>query len=215
VKIQTTFHLNSMSDSHINIGQYIRQFPILFPGLQGESPWAITADLQDILTKQIKSLSSDYIINGEIAIHKTARIEEHVILKGPIIISQGCFIGAHAYLRNGVFLGDQGMIGPGCEVKASIIMPQSALAHFNFVGDTILGSMVNMEAGSVIANHLNEREDKTIYVLINGEKISIQATKFGALVGDKTKIGANAVLSPGTILAPNTAVPRLGLVEQC
>ncbi|MDH4298417.1 MAG: LpxA family transferase, partial [Cyclobacteriaceae bacterium] len=100
-------------------------------------------------------------------------------------------------------------------VKASIIMPQSALAHFNFVGDTILGSMVNMEAGSVIANHLNEREDKTIYVLINGEKISIQATKFGALVGDKTKIGANAVLSPGTILAPNTAVPRLGLVEQC
>jgi UDP-N-acetylglucosamine diphosphorylase / glucose-1-phosphate thymidylyltransferase / UDP-N-acetylgalactosamine diphosphorylase / glucosamine-1-phosphate N-acetyltransferase / galactosamine-1-phosphate N-acetyltransferase len=136
-------------------------------------------------------------------------------LKGPIIISNGCFIGAHAYLRGGVYLGDKSVIGPGCEVKSSLIMSGSALAHFNFVGDSLVGSYVNMEAGSIIANHYNERLDKTIFVMLDKKKIETSATKFGALVGDHTKIGANAVLSPGTILKPQSIVKRLELIEQC
>lgn len=38
--------------------------------------------------------------------------------------------------------------------------------------------------------------------------------KFGSLVGDECRIGANAVLSPGTLLTPKTVVRRLELVEQ-
>ncbi|MBO5563850.1 MAG: hypothetical protein J5939_09090 [Bacteroidales bacterium] len=38
--------------------------------------------------------------------------------------------------------------------------------------------------------------------------------KFGSLVGDGCRIGANAVLSPGTILPPKTIVKRLQLIEQ-
>lgn len=204
-----------MNDNMISLAPYIEQFPILFPELQKELPWDIPSNIERILIKKIKTLSADYTIKGETAIHKTARIEEHVILKGPIIISEGCFVGAHAYLRGGVFLGKQGVIGPGCEVKSSFILHHSALAHFNFVGDSLLGSMVNLEAGSIIANHFNERSDKTIYVLINGKKTPIEVTKFGAMVGDQTKIGANAVLSPGTILEPKSVVKRLELVEQC
>ena len=49
----------------------------------------------------------------------------------------------------------------------------------------------------------------------NGKPSPIDSIKFGALIGDGTRIGANAVLSPGTILAPNSIVKRLELVEQC
>ena len=94
-------------------------------------------------------------------------------------------------------------------------MSGSALAHFNFVGDSLIGSYVNMEAGSIIANHYNERLDKTIYVMLNKKKMKIEVTKFGALVGDHSKIGANAVLSPGTILLPESVIKRLELIEQC
>jgi acetyltransferase-like isoleucine patch superfamily enzyme len=38
--------------------------------------------------------------------------------------------------------------------------------------------------------------------------------KFGSLVGDNCKIGANAVLSPGKILIPGIVVKRLELIEQ-
>ncbi len=202
-----------MNDNMIDISQYIQRFPVVFNTYKG-MPWDIPAVIENMLREKIKSLPSAFTIKGETAIHQSARIEEHVIMKGPIIIGAGCFIGSHAYIRGGVFVDDQAVIGPGCEVKSSILFMKSALAHFNFVGDSVVGESVNMEAGSVIANHFNERTDKTIYVTINGKKSALPVIKFGALVGDHTKIGANAVLSPGTVLAKNSIVKRLELVDQ-
>jgi acetyltransferase-like isoleucine patch superfamily enzyme len=141
----------------------------------------------------------------DVFIHPSSVVEEGAILKGPIYVGPNCFIGAHAYLRGGVYLMGNNSIGPGCELKACIIFPNTNLAHFNFVGNSILGSNINMEAGSIIANHFNERTNKDIFPGV---------TKFGALVGDGCKIGANAVLSPGTILAKNTVVARQELVNQ-
>lgn len=210
-----TFPLNFMNDNTIQLVQYLEQFPMLFPELKKEVPWNIPSRLEGFLRDMIKGLSADFRVNGEVAIHKTAKIEDYVTLKGPMIISAGSFVGAHAYLRGGVFLGENSVIGPGCEVKSSIIMRKSALAHFNFVGDSLIGSEVNFEAGSIIANHFNERSDKTIYALINGKKTPVGVSKFGAIVGDQSKVGANAVLSPGTVLLPQSVVYRLALVEQC
>ena len=198
----------------IHYPSYAKNFIATFPQLEKDHPWNVVASIIPLLQQTIRTLKSEYRVINDVAIHKSANIEEHVTLKGPIIISAGCFVGAHAYLRGGVFLGEKSIVGPGCEIKSSLIMSSSALAHFNFVGDSLLGSYVNMEAGSIIANHYNERLDKTIHVWINNEKVQINSTKFGALVGDHSKIGANAVLSPGTILSPNSIVKRLELVEQ-
>ena len=198
----------------LSLNDYISEWNDVFPSLQA-LPWSVTSEASSIVNTLINSLDGDYFINGGIAIHKNAVIEEGVILKGPVVISSGCFVGAHAYLRGGVFLGEGVSVGPGCEIKSSYILSNSALAHFNFVGDSILGSHINMEAGAVIANHYNERSDKTINVLIDDIQVSTGVPKFGALVGDYAKIGANAVLSPGTILRVNSIIGRLTLVEQC
>jgi bifunctional N-acetylglucosamine-1-phosphate-uridyltransferase/glucosamine-1-phosphate-acetyltransferase GlmU-like protein len=104
---------------------------------------------------------------NNIAIHKTAVIETGVTLKPPMIIEKNCFVGANSYLRNGVFLMDNVRIRTGCEIKTSIICSGSAIAHFNFIGDSMIGGRVNFEAGSITANHYNEREDKTITVVHN------------------------------------------------
>jgi UDP-N-acetylglucosamine diphosphorylase / glucose-1-phosphate thymidylyltransferase / UDP-N-acetylgalactosamine diphosphorylase / glucosamine-1-phosphate N-acetyltransferase / galactosamine-1-phosphate N-acetyltransferase len=199
----------------IQYSTYLKNFLTTFPELEKELPWSVVAAIQNTILQKIKSLSPDFKIKQDVAIHKKAQIEENVTLKGPIIVSNGCFIGAHAYLRAGVYLGEKSIVGPGCEVKSSLILSGSTLAHFNFVGNSLIGSYVNMEAGSIIANHYNERIDKTIYVMLNKKKIQINVTKFGALIGDHSKIGANAVLSPGTILLPESIVKRLELVEQC
>ncbi|WP_199724291.1 DapH/DapD/GlmU-related protein [Taibaiella sp. KBW10] len=182
--------------------------------LQGKQAWEWLADLNRYIETAIQRLDEGYTIQDSIAIHKTAVIEEHVILKSPIIIGPGVFIGAHSYLRNGVWLLDGVKIGPGCEIKSSIIFNNSALAHFNFVGDSLIGHRVNMEAGAVIANHYNEREDKAISVVHQSEIIATGCTKFGAVVGDDSRVGANAVLSPGTLLVPKSIVRRLELIEQ-
>lgn len=177
-------------------------------------PWSITRNMDAIISEKIKSCGDDFTVTDNIAIHNSAKVEAGAVLKGPIWISENCFIAAHAYLRAGVFLDRNVTIGPGCEVKSSIILERSTLAHFNFVGDSIIGSNVNFEAGAIIANHHNDRENKEIFVAVDNVPYATGSQKFGALVGDFSKIGANAVLSPGTILPRHTIIARLALVKQ-
>lgn len=198
----------------IKISSYIRQFNTVFDVAEKEAPWNLTTNISRILIDKIGTLGPDYKIFNDVAIHKTVTIDSYAILKGPAIISPGCFIGAHSCLRGGVFLDEKVSIGPACEVKTSFIFGNSSLGHFNFVGDSLIGAFVNLEAGAVIANHYNERLDKAIRVVVNGKSYDTVVEKFGALVGDHCKIGANAVLSPGTLLPANSIVKRLELVDQ-
>ena len=190
---------------------YITRFQDYF---DDDLPWLIIQNLESIIFEKIKLLSDDFEINNGIAIHKTAIVEKNAILKAPLIIEENCFVAANACLRNGVFLSKNVKIGMGVEIKSSIISNNSAVAHFNFIGDSIIGENVNFEAGSITANHFNEREYKEIFVKIDDNIINTKVVKFGSLVGDFSKIGANAVLSPGTILKKNSVVKRLELIEQ-
>ena len=197
-----------------DVTSFIDGFDQVFKTWRKLPPWKITGSLSTIIADLLVTLDAEYIIKNGIAIHKTAVVEDRAILKPPIIIGKGCFVGANAYLRNGVFLGEGSSLGPSCEVKTSIIFQHTEIAHLNFVGDSIIGSYCNLEAGSITANYFNERDDKTIYVLMDAEKIKTDVQKFGSLIGDRCKIGANAVLSPGTVLVPRSVVKRLELVEQ-
>jgi len=198
----------------ILIDDFISGFSSLFTDQQSWQPWEVTECLKEIIRIRLLLLGDDYEISDEVAIHKTAVVEAGVALKSPAIIGPDCVVGAHAYFREGVFLDHSVKIGPGCEIKNSIIFSGTAIAHFNYVGNSIIGRNVNFEAGSIAANHYNERVDKRISVLYRGELIDTGVNKFGSLIGDNSRIGANAVLSPGTILEKNSIVKRLELVEQ-
>lgn len=187
--------------------------PTEFP-LTDEMPWSIIAHLGETISQMQKELSEDFKVKDGVAIHKDAVIGHNVTIKAPAIISANCFVGSNSYLRGGVFLAPGAKVGISCEIKTSVILEGSAVAHFNFVGDTIVGQEVNIEAGAILANHYNEREDDTVFVHIGNMRISTGLHKFGSLVGDGCRIGANAVLSPGTLLKPHTIVKRLELIAQ-
>jgi bifunctional N-acetylglucosamine-1-phosphate-uridyltransferase/glucosamine-1-phosphate-acetyltransferase GlmU-like protein len=178
------------------------------------SPWEIVSRLPEILNALLPGLGEEFAIHDGIAVHRSAKIEGSAIMKPPVIIGENCFVGAHACLRGGVFLGKGTSIGHACEIKTTVFMEKSAAAHFNFIGDSLIGSRVNFEAGAIVANHFNERADKRIRLRQEGNLVETGVVKFGALVGDGCRIGANAVLSPGTVLARNTIVKRLELVQQ-
>ncbi|WP_131423373.1 DapH/DapD/GlmU-related protein [Flavobacterium aquidurense] len=198
----------------MHIDHFIEDFSATFNNLPQSEPWNITNDLKTIIEKMILNLGDDYTIQDNIAIHKSATIENNVTIKSPAIIGKNCYIGANAYFREGVYLDHSVKIGPGCEIKNSIICSNTAIAHFNYIGNSIIGRNINFEAGSIAANHYNERANKKISVLYNSEIIETNSDKFGSLVGDNSRIGANAVLSPGTILTKNSIVKRLELIEQ-
>ena len=176
------------------------------------APWAnlapeeLTAQSASIVEQLLATLPpGEYRIASGIAIHVTAAVERGATLKPPLVLSGGVFVAAGAYLRGGCWLGEGCCVGPSSELKSSFLFAGSVLAHFNFVGNSILGSRVNLEAGSVVCNFRNEH---------HAAGSPTAAVKFGALVGDGSRIGANAVLAPGTVLGPNSVVGRLQLVDQ-
>lgn len=177
-------------------------------------PWEITSDAAVLIREALTNLGKGYGVADDIAIHHSARIEAGAIIKPPAIIGPKSFIASHCYLRGGVFLGASCSVGPGCELKSTFVFSGSAIAHFNYVGDSIVGSHCNVEAGAVVANSRNEFNNKEIRIKWGNEIIETGSLKFGALIGDDCRIGANAVLAPGTVLEPDTVIPRLALVDQ-
>lgn len=195
----------------IFIRDFIKAFPLA--GKESYAPWDLTRDLPALLQEIIRKLGEDFTVSNGIAIHRTATIENGVTLKPPVIVCANSFVGANAYFRGGVYLDKSVTIGPACEIKTSIICAGSSVAHFNFIGDSIIGGNVNFEAGSLTANHHNDREEKEIIIHHDATGIRTGVSKFGSLIGDNSRIGANAVLSPGTVLSANTVVGRLQLVD--
>nr|WP_236017711.1 LpxA family transferase [Methylobacterium ajmalii] len=196
----------------------VRHIPALpasaLADLAAEPPWALTGAADDIVRRLLAGLGADFSVADEVAVHASTRIEPGAVLKGPLVVGPRCFIGHGATLRGGVWLEEACTIGPGSELKASFLFAGTALAHFNFVGESVIGRAVNLEAGAVIANHRNEWPGATVAFRYDGRLIETGRAKFGALVGDGARLGANAVVAPGAILAPGTVVPRLGLVDQ-
>jgi UDP-N-acetylglucosamine diphosphorylase / glucose-1-phosphate thymidylyltransferase / UDP-N-acetylgalactosamine diphosphorylase / glucosamine-1-phosphate N-acetyltransferase / galactosamine-1-phosphate N-acetyltransferase len=179
------------------------------------APWELTTQSIGIVRSLLASMpTADYVVSDEIAVHRSATVEPGAVLKGPLILGPGCFVAAGAYLRGGNWVDRDCTFGPGAELKSSFVFAGSKLAHFNFVGDSVLGAGVNLEAGSIVANYRNERADKEVLVRVGATFLRSGCNKFGALLGDGVRIGANAVVAPGALLVPGSVVRRGALCDQ-
>lgn len=135
-----------------------------------------------------------------IEIGRGCDIEPGVMICGPCRIGEGCTLRHGAYIRAGTIIGDGCTIGHATEIVRSIVLDEASLAHFNYVGDSIVGRRVNLGAGSRLANLRHDKEEISLF---DGEAwIPTGRKKLGAIVGDGASIGCNAVLNPGTLVLP-------------
>lgn len=157
---------------------------------------------QDLGKIEVSISEGVFLENPElISIGEGTILEPGVYIKGPALIGKNCEIRHGAYLRENVILCDGAVVGHDSEIKNSILFPRAHAAHFNYVGDSILGSDTNLGAGVICANfRLDHRE---IRVEIEGEKIGTGLTKFGLILGDHSQIGCNSVTNPGTMIGKN------------
>lgn len=197
----------------IAIEEYLSDFHKIFPESDKLTPWDFISRLPEILLKMISTLGADFVIRDDVAIHSTANVDPTAVIRGPAIIEAHAVIGWHAIVRNGAYVGKNSIVGAHCEFKNSILLDSSACGHLNFAGESMIGSNVNLEAGAVLANHYNELKDKNVFVKYRDELIDTGCTKFGSVIGDGSRIGANAVLYPGILLPKNAVIKRLELVE--
>ena len=108
--------------------------------------------------------------------------------------------------KRNVFVGKGTVVEKGAFVKGPAIIGKNCfIAHGAYIRENvIIGNNVNFGAGAITANF--RLDGKNVFVRNNSLKIDSKLLKFGAIVGDGTKIGVGAVLNPGTVLGKNCVV---------
>ena len=176
-------------------------------------PWEALGGIKEEIIRLGKSLDpADYIeISPQVWVHKTATVAPTAYLGAP------CIIGAEAEVRHCAFIRGSALVGAGCvvgnsvELKNVILFDGVQVPHFNYVGDSILGYMSHMGAGSITSN---VKSDKGLVVVRDGaEAIGTGLKKMGAMLGDFVEVGCNSVLNPGTVVGRESNIYPLSSVR--
>jgi NDP-sugar pyrophosphorylase family protein len=143
-------------------------------------------------------------VSGNVFIGRETIVEQGAVLKGPAWIGENCHIRSGCYVRENVIAGNGVVMGNSCEFKNCILFDEAQVPHFNYVGDSIIGHRAHLGAGVILSNVKLDRGE--IAVATSEGNIPTGLTKFGAIVGDRTEIGCNAVINPGSILGRDCVI---------
>lgn len=171
-------------------------------------PWEALAGLGDFIMELGAGLDGEkFLRRGDVWISREASVSPSAHISGPCIVDSG------AQLRHGAFIRGRALIGKGCvvgnstEIKNALLFDGAQAPHFNYVGDSILGSRAHLGAGAVTANLRLDR------ALVTSCGVSTGLRKLGAMVGDRAEIGCGAVLCPGCVVGRGALVYPLSTVR--
>lgn len=176
-------------------------------------PWEVLADIGGFVLKLGQTLPESEFDHPQedIWIHKSVTVAKTATLNGPLIIDKDTEVRPGAFIRGKVIVGKNCVVGNSTELKNVVLFNTVQVPHYNYVGDSILGTHSHMGAGSITSN---VKSDKTLVVVKNGEeKIETGLKKFGAMIGDYVEVGCNSVLNPGTVIGRNTNIYPLSSVR--
>jgi UDP-N-acetylglucosamine diphosphorylase/glucosamine-1-phosphate N-acetyltransferase len=149
------------------------------------------------------------VIEGEVAIGPGSVVRAGTVIEGPCIIGSDCRIGPHAYIRGATSIGNDCHVGHCSEVKNSVILPGTKIPHFNYVGDSVIGSSCNLGAGTKMANLRNDRTP------VHACGKNTGRVKFGAIVGDGVSFGINCSVNAGTVVGSNCSFAPQSYIHGC
>jgi bifunctional UDP-N-acetylglucosamine pyrophosphorylase/glucosamine-1-phosphate N-acetyltransferase len=115
---------------------------------------------------------------------------------------RGCAIGPFARLRPDTRLADKSKVGNFVEIKKSSIGPASKVNHLSYVGDTTVGEMVNIGAGTITCNYDGVNKFQTII----GDGAFIGS---GVMLVAPVTIGARSVIGAGSVISKQAPEDKL------
>jgi bifunctional UDP-N-acetylglucosamine pyrophosphorylase/glucosamine-1-phosphate N-acetyltransferase len=112
-------------------------------------------------------------------------------------VGANCHIGPYARLRPGTKLSDEVHIGNFVEVKNSEIASGSKANHLSYIGDSTVGSRVNIGAGTITCNYDGANKYRTIieddvFIGSDTQLVAPVTVGKGATIGAGTTVWKNA-----------------------
>ena len=151
-----------------------------------------------------KHLPGGFEVGDNVYIHPSVKMPPYGCIQGSAWIGANTEIRPGAFIRSNVIIGNHCVIGNSCEYKNCLLMDNVQTPHYNYVGDSILGSGAHLAAGVILANLRLDQENIEIKGL--GGRESTGLRKVGAFIGEGAEVGCNAVLQPGAVLGKRSIV---------
>ena len=158
-------------------------------------------------TKIGKNVTIDpYVVIGEkVKIQNNVKIFSFSHLE-KVKIENNVNIGPYARLRPGTILKSGSRVGNFVEIKKSIIGKSSKVNHLSYIGDSDLGSKVNVGAGTITCNYDGIKKNKTKIK----DKVFIGSNT--SLVAPIT-INENSIVGAGSVVTKNVSKKSLALTR--
>lgn len=164
------------------------------------------------------TIDINVIIEGDVTLGDRVNIGPNVVLKDANIgnecsvkencvlekctIGSGCDIGPFARIRPDTQLANEVKVGNFVEIKKSSVADGSKINHLSYIGDTTMGSGVNIGAGTITCNYDGANKHQT--VIGNNVFIGSNSQLIAPVtVGDGATIGAGSTITRG---APSGAL---------
>lgn len=187
-------------------GEYLASF---------EYPWEALSGIKDLILELGPGLPEDEFDHPakDVWVAKDATVFESAYLSGPLIVDHGAEIRHCAFIRGSAIVGKGAVVGNSVELKNCILFDKAQAPHYNYIGDSILGSGAHMGAGSITSNLKSDKSNVAVKDAEWGEVIETGLRKFGAVLGDQVEVGCNSVLNPGSVIGKGTHIYPLSRVR--
>ncbi|MBI3591510.1 MAG: hypothetical protein HY094_09075 [Candidatus Melainabacteria bacterium] len=113
-------------------------------------------------------------------------------------------IGPYARLRDNVILTNNIKVGNFVEMKNSNIGNGTQIAHLSYIGDSKIGSRVNIGAGTITANYNSATGKKSRTIIKDRASTGSNSVLVAPVI-----IGENAIVAAGSVVTKN--VPKNAL----
>ncbi|MDH5180524.1 MAG: bifunctional UDP-N-acetylglucosamine diphosphorylase/glucosamine-1-phosphate N-acetyltransferase GlmU [Gammaproteobacteria bacterium] len=168
----------------------------------------ITIDVNVILEGKVRI--GDNVTIGANCVITNSEIAAGVEIRPMCVIENakvgsGCIIGPYSRLRPGADLAGDNHIGNFVEIKNSNIGLGSKVNHLTYIGDTDMGSGVNIGAGTITANYDGANKHRTTIE-------DNASTGSNSVLIAPVKVGKGATLGAGTILRKDAPEGELTLI---
>jgi UDP-N-acetylglucosamine diphosphorylase/glucosamine-1-phosphate N-acetyltransferase len=162
---------------------------------------------------------------SNLMIEARADIEGNVTLDarlGPIIVDRGASVESFSRIMGPCYIGPKtrlfsALIGGGTsvfesckiggQVENSVILPFTNKAHHGYVGDSYVGSWVNLGAGCTFSNLKNTYGN--VRMVVDGKKVDSGMMKLGPSIGDMAKLSIGSLVYAGRSIGTGAHVSGL------
>ncbi len=151
------------------------------------------------------------IFEGEVELGDGVRIGPNTVIRDSVIgagtqihpncvielanMGQNCEVGPYARLRPGVELAERAKLGNFVELKKTQVGKGSKVNHLSYVGDTTIGELVNVGAGTITCNYDGANKHPTII----GDR---------AFIGSGVELVAPIEVGPGATIGAGSTVSK-------